>query len=184
MTILDTTLLPKRIELLREIVPKAAVIGLLLNPNSPNAESQVKELDTLVHANGLRLKVVTVRTEAELTPAFERLANDHADAVLAASDALLGGLSAQIVALAERYKLPVIHPFPVPGGLMSYGISLEDVFRQIGNYVGRILKGEKPADLPVMQPTKVQLVVNLKTAKALGLEVPPTLLARADEVIE
>ena len=184
MTIIDTALLPKRLELLREVVPSATVIGLLLNPNNPNAESQVKELDTLVRANGLILKVVTVRTEAELTPAFESLANDHADAVLAASDALLGGLGAQIVALTDRYKLPVIYPFPVPGGLMSYGISLEDVFRQIGNCIGRILKGEKPADLPVMQPTKVQLVINLKTAKSLGLTLPLSVLARADEVIE
>ena len=184
MTILDTALLPKRLELLREVVPNAALIGLLLNPNNPNAESQVKELDTLVRDNGLRLKVVTVRKEEELIPAFESLANDHADAVLAASDALLGGSGVQIVALAGRYKLPVIYPFPVPGGLMSYGITLEDVFRQIGNYVGRILKGEKPADLPVIQPTKVQLVVNLKTAKSLGLILPLSLLARADEVIE
>jgi putative tryptophan/tyrosine transport system substrate-binding protein len=108
MTILDTALLPKRLELLREVVPNAALIGLLLNPNNPNAESQVKELDTLVRANGLKLKVVTVRKGEQLTPAFESLANDHADAVLAASDALLGGLGVQIVALAGRYKLPVI----------------------------------------------------------------------------
>ena len=184
MTIIDTALLPKRLELLREVVPAATAIGLLLNPNSPNAESQVTELDRLVRANALRLKVATVRTEAELSPAFESLANDHADAVLAASDALLGGLGVQIVALAGRYKLPVIYPFPVPGGLMSYGITLEDVFRQIGNYTGKILKGEKPADLPVIQPTKVQLVVNLKTAKLLGLTLPLSVLARADEVIE
>ena len=116
MTIIDTALVPKRLEFLREVVPCATVIGLLLNPNNPSAESQVKDLGTLVRANGLMLKVVTVRTESELTQAFESLVNDHADAVLAASDALLGGLGGQIVALTERHKLPVIYPFLCPVG--------------------------------------------------------------------
>jgi putative tryptophan/tyrosine transport system substrate-binding protein len=139
-TIIDTALTPKRLELLREVVPSATIIGLLLNPNNPNAESQVKELETITRANGLILKVVAVRTQAELGPAFESLANDHADLVLFASDALLGGLLSQIVVLAERHKLPVIYPLPIHGGLMSYGISFKDMFYQAGEYTGRILK--------------------------------------------
>jgi putative tryptophan/tyrosine transport system substrate-binding protein len=184
MTIFDVALTPKRLELIREVIPSAKVIGLLLNPNNPNAQSQVTELDKLIRTAGLTLRVITIQTEPDLATAFDRLVQDHVDAVLIASDALLGGLSAQIAALAERHRVPVIYPFPVPAGLMTYGISLKDMFHQLGRYTGRILKGEKPADLPVMQPTKVELTINLKTAKVLGLTFPLSLLGRADEVIE
>ena len=184
MTIIDTTLAPKRLELIREVVPSATLMALLVNPNNPNAQPQIEELEALARASGLTLRVVNVQTESDLAPAFENLVRDRADAVMIASDAFLGGMSGQIAALAERFKVPVIFPFPVPGGLMAYGISLKEMSHQMGKYTGRILKGERPSDLPVMQSTKVELTINLKTAKALGLTFPPTLLARADEVIE
>jgi putative tryptophan/tyrosine transport system substrate-binding protein len=183
-TIIDTMLTPKRLELLREVVPNATRVGLLLNPNNPNAESQVKELEQLTSANGLMLKVVSIRTEGELKPAFESLANDHAELVLAASDALIGGLIGQIVLFAERYKLPMIYPLRAPDGLMSYGISLKEMYSEAGEYVGRIFKGEKRANLPVLQPTKVELTINFKAAKSLGITFPLSLIGRADEVIE
>jgi putative tryptophan/tyrosine transport system substrate-binding protein len=184
VTIIDTALMAKRLELIHQVVPNAAVIGLLLNPNNPNADGQQKELATLAGATGLTMQVVTVRTELALEPAFADLNRVHADMVLIGTDALFANLMDQIVALAARYRVPVIYPFPTAGGLMTYGISLQDTFRQIGNYIGRILKGEKPADLPVVQPAKVELTINLKTAKSLGLTFPLSLLGRADEVIE
>ena len=184
LTIMDFDFQPKRLELLREVVPAATVIGLLLNPNSPTADRQVKELATLAHAGGWMLQVANVRAEQDLTTAFANLVSLHADAVLLGSDPLMANLMDQIVDLAARHRVPVIYPFRTASGLMSYGISLKDMFRQIGSYIGRILKGEKPADLPVMQPTKIELAINLKTAKALGLTFPLTLLGRADEVIE
>ena len=184
LTILDTALTPKRLELVREIVPSATVIGLLLNPNNPTAERQVKELETLSRSGGWMLQVANVRAEQDLATAFASLVSVHADAVLLGSDPLMANLMDQIVDLAARYRVPVIYPFRTASGLMSYGISLKDMFRQVGNYIGRILKGERPADLPVMQPTKVELAINLKTAKALGLTFPLSILGRADEVIE
>ena len=183
-TIIDTALTAKRLELIREVVPNATVIGLLQNPNNPNAERQVKELEELTRANGLKLQVASVKTKEDLPTAFAELVRLSANAVLIGSDALIGGLTDQIVALAARDRVPVIYPFPVTGGLMTYGISLTDMFHQAGDYTGRILKGEKPADLPVIQSTKINLVINLKTAKSLGLTLPLTVLARADEVIE
>jgi putative ABC transport system substrate-binding protein len=184
MTIIDTALQAKRLELIREVVSGATVIGILLNPNNPNTEPQLKEMETLARSEGLMLQVAAVRAEPDLEPAFADLHRVHADVALLGSDALFANLMEQIVVLAARHRVPVIYPFPVTGGLMSYGISLEAMFRQIGSYIGRILKGEKPADLPVMQPTKVELVINLKTAKALGLTFPLSLLGRADTVIE
>jgi putative ABC transport system substrate-binding protein len=182
--IIDTVLVAKRLELIREVVPNANVIGLLQNPNNPNAEPQAKELEQLTQANGLKLQVVAVRTKQDLPTAFADLVGASANAVLLGSDQLIGSLGDQIVALAARHQVPVIYPFPVAGGLMTYGISLTDMGYEVGNYTGRILKGEKPADLPVIQPTKVKLVINLKTAKSLGLTFSLSLLARADEVIE
>ena len=184
MAILETALTPKRLELVREMVPSASVIGVLLNPNNPNAGLQVKELETLARAGGWMLQVANVGAEQDLATAFASLVREHADAVLLGADALLATFMDQIVDLAARYRVPVIYPFPTANGLMSYGISLKDMFRQIGNYIGRILKGEKPADLPVVQPTKIELVINLKTAKALGITFPLSLLGRADKVIE
>jgi len=184
LTIMDIDLLPKRFELLREVVPGATMIGVLLNPNSPTATRQVKELKALADAGGSMLQVANVRTELDLAMAFADLVRVHADAVILGSDPLLANLMDQIVNLAARDRVPVIYPFRTVSGLMSYGINLKDMFRQIGNYIGRILKGEKPADLPVMQPTKIELAINLKTAKALDLTFPLSVLGRADEVIE
>jgi putative ABC transport system substrate-binding protein len=183
-TILDTALTAKRLELIREVVPNATVIGLLQNPNNPNAEAQIRELEELTRANGLKLQVASVKTTEDLPTAFAALVRVSANAVLIGSDQLIGRLGDQIVTLAARYQVPVIYPFPVTGGLMTYGISLTDIFHQAGDYTGRILKGEKPADLPVIQSTKINLVINLKTAKALGLTFPLSLIGRADEVIE
>jgi putative ABC transport system substrate-binding protein len=184
VTIIDTALMAKRLELIHEVVPTATVIGLLLNPNNPNADLQIAELEKLTRASGLKLQVANVRTKSDLTQAFTDLVHLHADAVLLGSDALLANLSDQIVALAALHKVPVIYPFPVAGGLMSYGVNVHDVFHQMGLYTGRILKGEKPADLPVVQAAKVELAINPKTAKALGLIFSLPLLGRADEVIE
>jgi putative ABC transport system substrate-binding protein len=183
-TIIDTALTIKRLELIREVVPNANVMGLLHNPNNPNAEHQLKELEEFTRANGSKLQVASVKTKEDLPTAFADLVRASANAVLSGSDALIGVLGDQIVALASRERLPVIYPFPVTGGLMAYGISLTEWFFQAGNYAGRILKGEKPADLPVIQSTKINLVINLKTTKSLGLTLPLSVLARADEVIE
>jgi putative tryptophan/tyrosine transport system substrate-binding protein len=183
-TIIDTALTAKRLELIRQVAPSATVIGLLQNPNNPNAERQIKELEELTRANDLKLQVAFVKTKEDLPTAFTELVHLSTNAVLIGSDALIGGLTDQIVALAARNGMPVIYPFPVTGGLMTYGISLTDMFHQAGGYTGRILKGDKPADLPVIQSTKINLVINLKTAKSLGLTIPLSVLARADEVIE
>ena len=183
-TIIDTALTAKRLELIREVAPNATVIGLLQNPNNPNAERQIKELEELTRASNLKLQVAFVKTREGLPTAFTELVRLSANAVLIGSDALIGGLTDQIVALAARDGVPVIYPFPVKGGLMTYGISLTDMFHQAGDYTGRILKGDKPAELPVIQSTKINLVIDLKTAKSLGLTIPLSVLARADEVIE
>jgi putative ABC transport system substrate-binding protein len=184
VTLIDTVLMAKRLELIREVVPNATVIGLVQNPNNPNAEAEAKEFEQLAHANSFKLQVVPVRTKQDLPTAFTDLAAVSVDAVLIGSDQLISTLADQIVPLAARYKLPVIYSFPVAGGLMAYGTSVADLDYQAGKYAGRILNGEKPADLPVIQSTKVKFVINLKTAKALGLTIPLAVLARADEVIE
>jgi putative tryptophan/tyrosine transport system substrate-binding protein len=173
---------------LHQAVPQAATIGFLVNPTNPtSAQYSTKEIEVAAGALGLKLLIVNASTERELAPGFASLAQQSAGAVLLDNDFLFFG-SHELPALAAQYAIPVMYPdrdlVAAAGGLMSYAASLADSYRQAGVYVGRILKREKPADLPVLQPTKFELVINLKTAKALGLTVPPTLLATADEVIE
>jgi len=184
---LAVTLAPKRLELLRELSPQATVIGLLVNPTNPRSELVVQQIEEAARALGLRLHVLKVTTEGELDSAFASLVQLGVGALLVAQEPSYFRWREQIIALAARHAIPATYgqrEYAAAGGLMSYDASVADSFRQVGVYVGRILKGEKPADLPVMQPTKFELVLNLKTAKALGLQVPDRLLARADEVIE
>ena len=178
---------PKRLGLLRELVPQAAIIAVLLNPTNPDAELQRRDIQAAAAAIGQQLRIFNASTESEIETAFSALLQQRADALLIGNDAFFVNRREQIVALAARHAVPTIYtfrPFAESGGLMSYSTNLVDVYRQVGVYVGRILKGEKPADLPIVQPTKFELVINLKTAKALGLNVPFGLLNAADEVIE
>jgi ABC-type uncharacterized transport system substrate-binding protein len=171
----------KRLELLRELVPKASIIAVLMNPRNP-AEEQAA-----ARSIGQRILVLDAGTVAEIEHAFASMVRQQANALLVSADALYTAQRDLVVTLASRYRLPAIYAwreFAETGGLMSYGTSLNHGYQQMGAYVGRILKGEKPADLPVMQPTKFELAINLKTAKALGLPIPDRLLALADEVIE
>ena len=177
----------KRLELLQELMPQASVIAVLTNPIYPTTESQVKEVQEAAAHLGMQPVVLAVSTEPDMDAAFATLAQKRAGGLVVGVDAFLFSHRNQIAALAARYRMPAVYAwreFAAAGGLMSYGISRTDAYRQVGVYTGRILKGAKPADLPVMQPTKFELVINLKTAKALGLAVPQSLLARADEVIE
>jgi putative ABC transport system substrate-binding protein len=180
-------LMPKRLELLSELVPQARVIALLVNPNDPNAERFVGDVQEASHTKGLLLHILTASSESEIDGIFASLIQLHAGALVVSPNAFFASRRDQLVALATRHAVPAIYTgreFPAAGGLISYGSSLTAVFRQVGVYAGKILKGAKPADLPVQQPTTFELVVNLKTANALGLTVPPSILARADEVIE
>jgi putative ABC transport system substrate-binding protein len=185
---LNSEVAPKRLELLHELVPTAKSIALLVNQANPvTAERQPKELHTAVSTIGLDLTVVNASNPLELEEAFETLVRHRVEGLQIGVDPLFGNHIDQVVALAARHKMPTIYPwreFTAAGGLMNYGSSIPDAFRQVGVYTGQILKGAKPADLPVQRPTKLRFVLNLKTAKALGLTIPPTLLARADEVIE
>jgi putative tryptophan/tyrosine transport system substrate-binding protein len=184
---LAVTIAPKRFELLRELSPKATVIGLLVNPTNPRSELVVQQIEEAARALGLRLHVLKVSTEGELDSVFASLVQLGVGALLVAQEPSYFRWREQIIALAARHAIPATYgqrEYVAAGGLMSYDASVADSFRQVGVYVGRILKGEKPADLPVMQPTKFELVINLKAAKALGLTVPDKMLALADEVIE
>jgi putative tryptophan/tyrosine transport system substrate-binding protein len=182
-----TLLGTKNLELLHELVSKTVVIGALANLSNPNAEHQVKDLQAAARILGQELVVFGADNEEEIDSKFATLAQRRIGALVVTADGFLISRRDQIVALAARYAVPTMYPlsqYVAAGGLMSYGANLPEAFFQTGIYVGRILKGAKPADLPVLQPTKLELVVNLKTARALGLIVPPTLLAIADEVIE
>ena len=178
---------PKRLGLLRELVPSAALIAVLVNPNSPNFETQLKDLQEAARAAGQQIRILHASSEGELDTAFVTLTQLQAEAALIGSDPFFNSRRDHIVALAARYAIPAIYEwreFAAAGGLMSYGTDLAEAYRQVGIYTGRILKGDKPADLPVMQSIKFDFVINLKTAKALGLDVPPGLSARADDIIE
>ena len=180
-------LTPKRLELLSELVPPASVFALLVNPNNPNAETIIQEMQEAARVKGVQLHVLKAGTESEIDTAFATLVQPHVDALVEGSDAFLFSRRDQLVALAARYAIPASYEsrgFAEAGGLISYGPNNSALFHLLGTYVGKILKGEKPADLPVQQPTRFELVVNIKTAQALGLAVPPSILARADEVIE
>jgi putative ABC transport system substrate-binding protein len=183
----NALLSPKRLELLRELVPDAAVIGFLLNPGSPSAEADARDLPAAARILGRELVVLRAGTEQEIDTAFATMVKQHIAALVVENDAFFNSRANQFVGLAARYALPAIYgtrEYLTQGGLVSYGPNPNDMYRQAGIYVGRILKGDKPADLPVMQPTKFELVINLKTAKALSLTVPLSLQVAADEVIE
>ncbi len=177
----------KRLEILHELVPSATTIALLVNPNRPGVQAQSASLEAAAHSIGRRTVVLNAGSESEIDAAFANFATQGAGALLVHTDAFFFSRRDQLIDLAKRYAVPAIfdrREFTELGGLMSYGGSVTDVYYLAGIYTGRILKGEKPANLPVQQSTKVELVINLKTAKTLGLTVPPTLLAGADEVIE
>jgi len=177
----------KRLELLSELVPRARVVALLVNPNNVTAEHVIRDVQATARTNGLQLHVLKARSESEIDAAFASLVQLHAGALVVSADPFLSGRREQLVALASRRAVPSIYAwreFTALGGLISYGPSLTSAFRLVGAYAGRVLKGAKPADLPVQQPTTFELVINLKTAKALGLTIPPALLQRADQLIE
>jgi len=177
----------KRFEMMRQLFPASTLIAILVNPNNPNAQIDMPDLQNAARTVGQSISFVTARTETEIEATFAALGDKRVSALLVNTDPYFLERRDQFVALATRYSVPTIYPWReavTAGGLMSYGASLADGYRQVGIYASRILKGEKPADLPVVQPTKFELTINLKTAKALGLDLPPTVLALADEVIE
>jgi putative ABC transport system substrate-binding protein len=187
VSFLVSTLGAKRLGLLHQLMPTAAVIGFLVDPTNPNAKSETSDIQAAADALGRKLLIAGASTESELDAAFANFARQRADALIVAGEVFFANRRDELVALAARHAIPAIYSLrgdAAAGGLISYGASPSDANRQAGLYAARILKGEKPADLPVMQPTRFELVINLKTAKALGLTIPPALLAIADEVIE
>ena len=178
---------PKLLELLHAAVPSAKAIGLLINPRNPNADAQSKNLQTAAQRLGLQLHVLNASTQGDLEPVFARVQELKVNALMIAQDALFNTQTGQLADLSVRYAVPAIYPnrdFAGAGGLMSYGTDLRDAYRQAGIYAGRILKGEKPADLPVIQASKFELIINLKTARTIGLSLSPDMVSIADEVIE
>jgi putative ABC transport system substrate-binding protein len=187
MTLITGPLGQKRIEVLRELIPKAAVVAMLANPFSPDAIPEIRDVQTAARTNGLEVKMYNASSLAELDAAFRTIAAQHPDGLLIGSDPFFVIRRNDLVAFAAHNKIPAIYPFREfadSGGLISYGTNIANAYRQAGIYAGRILKGATPAELPVVQPTKFELVINLKTAETLGLAVPPMLHARSDEVIE
>ena len=187
MSFLVNELGAKRLQLLHELIPAAAAIGFLVNPTNPNSQSETSDVVTAARILGLHLQSENASSERDIDAAFARLVEQRVNALFVIDDSFFTARRDQLIALAARHALPAsygAHEAVAAGGLMSYGPSLTNVYRQLGVYAGRILKGEKPADIPVMQPTKLDLVINLATAKALGLTVPDRLLALADEIIE
>jgi putative ABC transport system substrate-binding protein len=185
--LITSPLAQKRLELIFELVPKARIISMLVNPTFPDTAIEVQDAQIAASANGLQLRTVNAGTAAEIDSAFAHIREQGADALIVASDPFFVTQREQLAALAARHGIPAIYPFRelvAAGGLMSYGASLAGAYHQAGLYAGRILKGEKPAELPVVQPTTFEMVINLISAKSLGIDVPATLQARADEVIE
>ena len=182
-----TEMEPKRLELLRELRPHATTTAVLVTPNEPSIEIRVSDIQTAARSVGQEITILNASTIRDIDAAFARLAQMRADALLVAGDPFFFNRAAQLVVLAARHAIPSLYSrreFAAAGGLMSYGSTFNDIYRLVGVYAARILKGEKPGDLPIQLATKLELVINLKTAQALGLAVPPMLLARADEVIE
>jgi putative ABC transport system substrate-binding protein len=187
VTLLNSELVAKRLGLLHDLIPTAKIIGLLVNPNDPRTENQSTDMQKAAHALGLQVHIFNASSEAEIERAFAGLVQLRADALIVGTGELFNSRPEQLAALAARHRMPAIYQqreFVTAGGLMSYASGLTDAYRLVGIYTGRILKGEKPADLPVMQASKFEFLINLKTAKALDLTFPPGLLAIADEVLE
>jgi putative ABC transport system substrate-binding protein len=187
VTQLSSELVAKRLGLLHDLIPTATIIGLLVNPTDPRAETQTRDMQEAAHSLGLQIHVLNASTEGEFKTAFAMLSQLRVGALLVGTSTLFSRRREQLVALAARQGVPAIYQYreyAAAGGLISYGTSITDAYRLAGIYTGRVLKGEKPADLPVLRPTKFELVINLKTAKTLGLSIPSGVLAIADEVIE
>ena len=189
VSILNEEVVAKQLSLLHELVPKAVRVAVLVNPgNEPSAEATIRNTSEAARALGLQIEILNAGTSREVEAAFTMLVQHQAEALFIANDGFLYSRRVQLATLAVHYLIPTAQPtnleFVKAGGLISYGASLAEAYRQVGVYAGRILKGEKPADMPVMRPTKFEFVINLQTARILGIEVPPSLLARADEVIE
>jgi putative ABC transport system substrate-binding protein len=187
MAMMTSHLMPKRVELLLELVPNAAKIALLLNSRGVDADGVEKDVEAAIHSLGRQMVLLKVSTDSDLEAAFVSASRQRADALLVSSNALFTNWRAQIVSLAARHALPAAYAwreFPAAGGLISYGPSVVWAYHKIGQYAGRILRGDKPADLPVQQPVEFELVINLRTARALGLNVPASLLVFSTDVIE
>ncbi len=187
MTLMSLTISEKRLEMLRELAPKASVIAMLVNPMTPDAVPEIGSVQLAAQSLGLQLRIFNASTPSEINAVFSAIADQRLGALLVGTDPFFVDRRAELIARAAQVRVPTIYPFrefAAAGGLVSFGSNIANSYRQAGIYAGRILKGAKPADLPVMQPTTFELVINLRTASTLGIEIPATLHARSDEVIE